>query len=47
MVCGISFRKLKNTIKNSIFPLFKGSGDQNKIFIRKKVGKNICPSGPA
>ena len=42
--CSISLRELKNAIKNLIFPLFRGSGDQNKIF---KMGKNIGPGGRA
>ena len=33
----ISFRELKKC--NFTFPLFRGSGDQNKIFIKKKNGE--------
>ena len=32
-------------IKDLIFPLFRGSGDQNKIFIKKKKwGRILVPA---
>ena len=38
----ISFRELKKC--NFTFPLFRGSGDQNKIFIKKKWGRILVPA---
>ena len=45
--CRKSFRELKNAIKKSIFPLFRGSGGQIKFLIKKKMGKHIGTGGLA
>ena len=37
--CSKSFRELKNAIKKSIFPLFRGSGGQIKFLIEKQWGR--------
>ena len=34
------FRELKNATKIIFFPLCRGSGGQNKMFIKKELGKN-------